>query len=157
MQFFLVNQGFGNSQQQDFDIKKEIPVLNIVNVVADALLNRGVAPQAVDLGPTGDTGTDLMLHHIQRDLFFKLLNIMWDLRPGSHQAHIPLEDIEQLGQLVNGTLLEQGAEFGLTGVGVPAPSGVLLCVDPHGAEFIHLEGLVVAAHPLLLEDHRPRR
>ena len=154
-QFFLIYDPFDQRHKQNLDVEEEIPVLDVVNVVADARLDGGVPPQAVDLGPAGDAGTDLVLHHVQGDLLLELPHIVGHLRPGTHQAHVPLEDVEELGQLVDGQLPQDGAKPGLAVVHVPAPAGVLVRVDPHGAELVHFEELFVPAHPLLPEDHRP--
>ena len=45
--------------------------------------------------------------------------------------------------------------MGLAGVVVLRPAGLLLYIDPHGAELVHHEGLFVEADALLLEDDRP--
>ena len=44
--------------QQDLDVKHEAPVLNVVDIMLDARLDRGIAPQAVDLRPARDARAD---------------------------------------------------------------------------------------------------
>src|SRR5918995_7019793 len=40
----------------DLDVERDRPVLDVIQVVFDALLERRVAPPAVDLRPAGDAG-----------------------------------------------------------------------------------------------------
>ena len=94
---FLLIHALERRHQQDLQVKEEIPVFNIVHVVLNALFDGGVSPVAVHLGPAGDAGPDLVLHHVARDLLLELLHVMGHLRPGAHQAHIPLQNVEKLG------------------------------------------------------------
>ena len=58
----------------------------------DALPDAGVAPVAVHLGPAGDAGLHLVLHHVERDLLPELLHKEGKLRTRSHKAHIAHQD-----------------------------------------------------------------
>ena len=98
-----------------------------------------------------------MLDHVAGDLLLELLHIVGHLRPGAHQAHVPPEHIEKLGQLVDGALADKRAEGRLAGVPVPAPAGFFRIVDPHGTKLVHIKRLLVPAHPLLPEEDGARR
>ena len=78
------------------------------------------------------------------------------LGPGAHQAHIPFEHIEKLGQFVQTEFADKTAEPGLARVLGAGPAGLLVVVDAHGAELVHQKGPLVQPHPLLLENDRPR-
>ena len=93
-----------------------------------------------------------MLYHIAGDLLLELLHEEGQLRPGADEAHVALEDVEELGQLIHRALADQGAEPGLAVVHVFAPAGVFAAVHPHGAEFVHVKVLFVLAHTLLPEN-----
>lgn len=76
---------------------------------------------------------------------------------GAHQAHIALEDIDQLDQLVELPATDQrpdpgdarvGADGDLAGLG-GLPLG-------HAAQLVDAEGLAVAPDALLAEEYRPR-
>ena len=47
-------------EQQDAQVEPQRPVLDLVQVVADALLEGRVAAQAIDLRPTGNSGAHFL-------------------------------------------------------------------------------------------------
>ena len=98
-----------------------------------------------------------MLHHVEGDVLFELLHKKRQFRPGPHQAHLALEYIKELRELVQGALSQERAEFCFPHVPVRGPAGVLSGIDAHGAEFIHVKGFFVPADPLLSEDDRSGR
>ena len=51
-------EGGEHRQQQDLQVERERPVADVVVVQLDAVGQRGLAAQAVDLGPAGDAGLD---------------------------------------------------------------------------------------------------
>src|SRR5436305_13210544 len=51
----------------DLDVEEGGPVLDVVEVVARALLDRGVAAQPVDLGPAGDARLLVVAVAVARD------------------------------------------------------------------------------------------
>ena len=58
------------------------PVLDVLEVVLDALLERGVAAQAVDLRPAGDARLDHVAVHVVRDALPELLHELGALGRG---------------------------------------------------------------------------
>ena len=114
-----------------------------------------IAAQAVDLRPAGTAGAHLLADQIAGNFLFKMLYMERHLRPGAYKGHIPFKHVKELGQFVQAELADKAAEVGLAGVVVLGPAGLLLYIDPHGAELVHHEGLFVEADALLLEDNRP--
>ena len=150
-QFFAVGE-VKNGHKQDFDIKQKGPILNIVQIVFNASLNRSIAAKTVNLRPAGNAGTHLMLDHIQGDALLELVDKEGELRARANQTHITFEDIEKLRQLINGKFADKGAETGFAGIAVGAPSGGLLVIDPHGTEFVHIKRLFAQADTFLPEQ-----
>src|SRR5687767_1097860 len=61
-------------QDQDLHVQQQRPVLDVVEVVLDALLDGGVAPPAVHLGPAGDAALHPVAQHVLRDALLELLD-----------------------------------------------------------------------------------
>src|SRR5687767_8730028 len=57
----------GEGHQEDLQVEPERPVLDVVVVPLDAVAQRRLAPQAVDLGPAGDARLDAMAVVVARD------------------------------------------------------------------------------------------
>ena len=97
-----------------------------------------------------------MLNHVARNLFAEFLHEEGAFRPRSHQAHIALQDIEKLGHLIDTGFPDEGAHLRHPGIAGRCPLMLFLLrrLQCHGAELVHLKGLVVQSHPLLAEDHR---
>src|SRR5262249_37118943 len=68
----LVEEPAEQRQPHDFQVEAHRPVLDVIQVVLDALLDRGVAAPAVDLRPAGDPGLHLVPQHVLRDLVLEL-------------------------------------------------------------------------------------
>src|SRR5512132_2009168 len=79
-------------EDHDLDVESQGPVLDVVEIVLDALLDRGVAPEPVDLCPAGEPGLDLVPQHVLRDPRLKLVDEERPLGPRPDQAHVPGED-----------------------------------------------------------------
>ena len=87
----------------------------------------------------------------------------------SNDAHIALQDVPQLGQLIEAGLADKLAHTGNARVVLDLEHGTIhlvliqqivqfcLCIGAHGAELIELEGLAVAADALLAENRARRR
>jgi hypothetical protein len=96
--------------------------------------------------PVGDAGTDgqdrLLLLRVQ-------VGIALDFRPGTHQAHITGQDIDQLGKLVQFELAQTAPHPRDPGIVVGGGGGAhLLGVDDHGPELENAEGTSVPPCPL---------
>src|SRR5207302_9596168 len=75
------------------------------------------------------------------------------------QAHLALEDVTELGQLVQAEPWQEGADACPAGIasGRPDRAALRLGVAAHGPELDHPEALAAAPHPLLGEKDGPRR
>lgn len=117
--------------------------------------------------PAGDAGLDLVIQ-LQSAVHLQLPGHQ---RPGADDGHIALEDVDELGHLVQAGLAQQVAHLGdagvvleflvflpLLGVGRVLQHFLqnLPGVPDHGAEFDELEGLAVQAHPGLGVEDRLR-
>ena len=80
--------------------RRHRPVLDVVEVVLDALLERGVAAPAVDLRPAGDAGLHLVAQHVLRNAVLELLDEERPLRPRADERHVAAEHVPELRQLV---------------------------------------------------------
>ncbi len=143
----------------DEGVHDEGQALHVVEVVGE-LYRRLVGAGGValgDLGPAGDAGPDDVAQAEVGDRFLELLDELDLLRPRADEAHVPFEDVDELGQLVDAELADECADAGHPGVPLGGEGGaVLLRVVPHAPDLVDREGL--SAHPdaLLGEDGRPR-
>ena len=155
----FVYESFKNREEQDFHVEGHGPVLDVPDVILDALVDRGVAAEAVDLGPAGHAWTDLMLDHVAWDLLLKHLDELGALRSRADEGHLAGEDIEELRELVDGGFSDEAADAGDARVAWDGPALLFVRFGllHHGAELIHHERLVMKADTLLLEDDRTRR
>ena len=97
-------------------------MLDIPDVIFDPSFYAGVASEAVNLSPTGDSGTNLLSYKIKRYLFLELVNIEWNFRSGTDKAHVSNEHIKELGKLIETELTDNAAEFGLTVILILTPA-----------------------------------
>ena len=144
--------------KQYLEIKSHGPVFDIVNVVVDSFPNRSITAVAIDLGPSGKTGANLVLDHVAWDLFLELLNELRALRPWSHEAHLADEDVEELWHLIDAGLTKESADLCDPGIVLGGPAFLFLsfCLDLHGPELVHHERNAVSANSLLLVDDGSR-
>src|SRR5436190_19645056 len=68
----FVEEAAQERQPHDLEIEAHRPVLDVVEVVFDALLDRGVAAPAVNLGPPRHPRLDLVAQHVLRDSVLEL-------------------------------------------------------------------------------------
>src|SRR4051812_16827288 len=146
-------------QPHDLQIERDGPVLDVIEVVLDPLLERGIAAPAVDLRPAGDAGLDLVAQHVLRNAVLELLDEIGALGPRADDRHIAAEDVPELRQFVEVKPAEPLADRRAARVVVARPDRAGLVLGPlvHRAEFVDVERLAVEAHPLLLVEDRPLR
>src|SRR2546421_12479511 len=70
----LVEKASDDRQPHDLEIEPHRPVLDVIEVVLDALLERRVTAPAVDLRPAGHAGLHLVAQHVLRDAVLELLD-----------------------------------------------------------------------------------
>src|SRR3954465_15878433 len=94
------------SPDKDRQVHREGPVLDVEEVLTDRLLPREIGA-AADLPPPGDAGLDeqpaVYVRLVARDLARQR-------RPRADQAHVALDDVEQLRQLVERPLAQEAAD-----------------------------------------------
>src|SRR5262252_9923803 len=76
----LVEEPAEQRQPHDLEIDTHRPVLDVVEVVFDALLDRRVSAPAVHLRPTGNAGLHLVAQHVLRNLVLELRDEQRPLR-----------------------------------------------------------------------------
>src|ERR1051325_8024564 len=87
-------------QPHDLDVERHRPVLDVVEVVFDALLERRLAAPAVHLRPAGDTGLHLVAQHVLRDAVLELFDEEGALGARADDRHVALQHVPELRQLV---------------------------------------------------------
>src|SRR5262245_46819131 len=77
-----------HGQPHDLEVETDGPVFDVIQVVFDALLQRGVAAPAVDLRPAGDARFDLVAKHVLGNPVLELLDEIGTFGPGPDDRHI---------------------------------------------------------------------
>src|SRR5579864_1003931 len=87
-------------------------MLDVLNVECHAALKRRVLPRS-DLPKTGHTGHAVQALEIVIVVGFDVIRRM---RPGSYEAHLPTDDVPELGKFVEAIASQESAEAGNTWV-----------------------------------------
>src|SRR5580692_687877 len=152
--------------EQDHEIEQHRPVLDVVEIELDALLDFllavDLAAPAVDLRPAGNAGLDAVAGEIAVNRLVEqpaLQLALHGVRTRPHQRQIALEyDVEELRQLVEAGLADEAPNAGDAAVVLGHDLGGerigLIVVER--AELEDVDALVVEAEPLLAEQHRAR-
>src|SRR5690349_720221 len=121
---------------QDLQIEAEPPGLEVVEVVFDPLLDRGVAPPAVDLRPASNPLLDLVAEHVAGHEAPELLDEARTLGARTDEAHLASEHVDELWQLVETSPSQADAEGGAARIVSARPHGpgLGLRVHPHRSE-----------------------
>ncbi len=148
---FLEEDLEGHKDQ--LQIQPEGIALDIGQIQLQLVVGGGVV-LAVDLGIAGQAGLDLQTEVKLRNDLTVVLRQMGTFRPGADDGHIPLENVEKLGQLVKMDVSKHLAH-GSDAVIILAGHDVfaVLLLDPHTAEFDDLEDFAVPGQALLGEEH----
>ena len=148
------------SLENDLDVEPEGPVLQIPDVALDAFLHLpellGLTTTACHLGPSGDAGTTEMAHHILIDEGTVLLGVQQHMRTRSYNAHVALQHIEELWELVDIGLAHELPKRELARVVLRGLQHVGLFVDVHGTELITIEIASVQSGALLHKEKGAR-
>ena len=95
-------------------IEPQRPVAQVVEIMIDTRLHlvegSGFAAIPVDLGPAGNTGFDLVADHVAFDQIAIDFIVRHGMRAGADNAHAPLQDIDELGQLIHRILAQEGTD-----------------------------------------------
>ena len=138
-------------------IEAQRPVAQIIEIVIDTRLHlvqgSGLAAIAVDLGPAGNTGLDLVADHIALYQIAVDFVVRHGMRARADDAHAPLQDIDELGQFVQRILAQEGADARDAGIALARlPDRLAIFAHPHGAEFIHQDLFPIKPVAALLEN-----
>src|SRR4030042_5906523 len=96
----FIEKSFPQGHQQDSQVKTHRPVLNVVEVMFNSLLKRGISPPPVDLGPPRHPCFNFVSKYIRRDLISEFFHKIWSFWSGTHHAHLSPEHVEQLRKLI---------------------------------------------------------
>src|SRR5215472_3930690 len=96
----FVEEAFDDREPDDLQVEADRPVLNVIKVVLDSLVERRVAAPAVYLGPARHAGLHLVAQHVLRNAVLELLDEMRALRPRADNRHVAAQDVPQLRQLI---------------------------------------------------------
>lgn len=135
--------------QEDFHVEPEGSLLDITDVEFEFFFD-GEVGTAGDLGQSGDAGLDFEAAFLSGVPFGDLGHVEG---ARADEGHLAKEDVEELGEFVEGGFAEEAADFGqariLAGLWAGAEG---VGVGAHGAELVEGEGLAAAAGTLLAED-----
>src|SRR3989442_9718701 len=84
-------------QEEDLQVEAEAPALDVVEVVFDPLLDRGLASPAVDLRPARDARLHLVAEHVAGHPPAELLDEARALGTRADEAHLTAQDVPELG------------------------------------------------------------
>src|SRR6185437_12774540 len=157
--------------EDDPDVEPQRPMVDVVDVQLHALMHAvdggRLAAMAGNLGPAGDAWFHAMARGIFVDdgfdrfaaaLFPQIARLApHRMRPRPHQRHVALQDVEDLGQLVEAPAPQERADLGNARILAPRLLQRLILGggDAHGAELVDRERQIVEAKPVLAEEHRP--
>src|SRR5207245_58232 len=141
-------------ENEDLDVEQQRPVLDVVEVVLDPLLDRGVPPPAVDLRPARDAALHAVAQPVLGDALLELLHEGRPLRPRADEAHVAEHHVDELGELVEVEAAQPDPDRGAPRILRRGPhrTGVLLRIVHHGPELVDLERLPIQGHALLAEQ-----
>src|SRR5205807_3080837 len=144
-------------QEKDLQVEAEAPALDVEEVVLDPLLDRGLAPPAIDLRPARDARLHLMAEHVPGHPPAELLDEARALGTRADEAHLTAQDVPELRKLVEAEAPEERPEPRAPRVVRPRPdgAGLALGIHAHRAELEHLEAPAVQTHPLLAVEDGP--
>ena len=94
----------GNGSPNKDDIEPDVPVSYVPGIHLDSFVIGRIAA-AAGLPHAGDTGADHVEVFDKGAVFFDFIA---DYGPRSDEAHIPCQDVEQLGQFVKAGLAQKG-------------------------------------------------
>ena len=137
--------------KDNFEILRNAWVSDI-HEVHEQLVPGGGVVFPVDLGVAGEAGLGLEAEAELREFLFVLGSNLGALRTGANDAHVPLEDVDELGKLVYADCADKVADRGdavIVFAGRETGDTVLFCIHAHAAEFKYIEFSAVPGQALL--------
>lgn len=117
--------------------------------IADATIVIDGGPRIDDdLGPAGNTGFDLMTAHLMGRI---AIEVRHKQRTRTDEAHVPAEDVDQFGQLVDARRAQESSEGGET-LFIGEQFSLCVAFICYRAEFIHKKRAPFQAGALLTKE-----
>lgn len=138
----------------DDEVFPDAVVFDVHQVVDEFVIRRGVI-LCEDLGQAGDARFDVMAIGVFGVLLFELFDEEGPFWAGPDEAHVAVEDVEDLRQFVQASGANEFADFGNARVVFcrQLRARVFFRIDAHGTEFVDLIFLAKAADTdLAVED-----
>src|SRR6185312_3728867 len=128
-------QDHADSADHDQKVENKIAMVHVIQIVCQ-LLSRvldGGAVGVVHLRPPGDAGPDVMSVGVEWEDLAQLIDEVRALWPRADQAHFAAQYVDDLRNLVNASVADQGADAGHPRVTLSRPDRCTasLSVDPH--------------------------
>ena len=144
----------------DTDVQPETPVLDVPDVSLDSLFHLpkflGFTTIAGHLCPSRDARFGEMAHHVLVNDGTIYLSVMQHVRSWTYDAHVSLQHVDELWELIDVGLSHEVAKGELARVVLGGLHQVGILVDVHGAELQTLESLAVQSRSCLTEKDRSR-
>ena len=166
--------------EEDFEVQSHAPVFDIFRVQLDDFFEVFDLAAAGDLPEAGDAGLGGQSCAVVVGVFLPLVRGGW---AGADEGHFAHEDVEELGEFVQGGFADEFADAGLPRAvredGVPDDAGIpvelehhaafngvlalealllLFGVRDHGADLVHSEASHMLSHQLSqMPFHSPCR
>src|SRR3954469_19718702 len=153
--------GRDEGHQEDLEVEPQRPVVDVVVVELDAIGDRTLTSQALDLRQARDPGADAVTLGVAGQVRLEHLHVLRALRARADEAHLTTGDVEELWQLVERCSPQPPADAGaaadaLAPAGRPTiegnEGGRRRLLD-HRAELQDVERPTVATDAALAEKH----
>src|SRR5215471_6477485 len=118
-----VEEDAADCHGDDLEVEPERPPLDVLDVVLDARLQRGVAAEPVHLRPPRHAGLDLVAEHVAGHGLAEAIDEHGALGPRPHHAHLPAQHVHELRQLVEAEATEESPDGGPPGIAGRRPTG----------------------------------
>src|SRR5206468_12698475 len=99
-------------QEEDLDVERQRPVLDVVSVVKRAITDGRGTAQVIDLRPSCEARPHLLPLQVARHRRAVLLVEMGGLRARADEAHVAFDDVDELRQLVEARAAEEPTQRG---------------------------------------------
>ena len=110
----------------------------------------------VDLGPTGDSGSNEVTERVERDGLHELIDELTLLGARSHNTHFALDDIPELWDFIEAALPEDASDAGHAAIPlVREGRRIAFMFHHHRAEFADAKRMVVKTHAVLPKEDGP--
>src|SRR5450755_2923051 len=150
-------QYLNGSLEQNRQVKRETPIVDIPKIVFDASFDRrgsgSWSPASVHLRPSCQPRLYTAPKCVIPNHLVKLIVVGHRMRAWPHQRHAAFQHVEQLWQLIDARLAQQRAQARYSLVGkLDLNDGRAILEDRHRAKFVDLEASPVEAAAFLPEQ-----